>query len=79
MFKSIIGTVLAAALFATASISFAGRYGDDEVRHWQQIKKLQEMKQDQAGAAGRKGDGNKADAGTEPAKRFPFRAGPRSL
>lgn len=78
MFKSIIGTVLAASLFATASISFAGRYGDDEVRHWQQIKKLQEMKQDQAGAAGRKGDGKKA-GDIEPAKRFPFHAGPRSL
>jgi hypothetical protein len=56
--KSILTTVAAVGLFATATTGMAGRYGDDENRHWESIKKAQQTQAqfDRAqGVAGRSG------------------------
>jgi hypothetical protein len=57
--KAAFATVASVALFAIASAGFAGRYGDDELRHSQTVKQI-ELSKTQAdraqGVAGRSGE-----------------------
>jgi hypothetical protein len=75
--KTTFAAVAGVALFAATSASFAGRYGDDEIRHWQTVKQI-ELSKAQAekaqGVAGRSGEEMTIEgtAGRQPYKKPPF-------
>lgn len=76
-FKSIVTTLSALGLFAVATTGMAGRYGDDELRHVQSIRKAQQIQaqvHSAQGVAGRSGEEMtiEGEPGREAYKKPPF-------